>query len=395
MRSAQRLAVLLAALLTGMGIACKDGTGPGKPKVIPQTVEKIAGDAQSAVRGNGVTSPLRVRVTGSDGQPFSGATVQWSFVNGTGTIAPAQSTTNASGEAEAQVTTLAALGSILVSATVPGVTPVIFSLTGLDPCDFSNATQILAGTTKTGTLASLDCVAHGNRLHDLYYFTLPSQDAVLMRLHSTSFDPSLQLYPPLFWYFVESDTVDATRNAKIKAILPAGGYGLAASSSDPDVTGSYELGLSTAPESAENCEFVLILAGIETTQSLASTDCPVATSANRYEDSFGLVIEAGETATVTETSTAFTPHLQLLRMGEVVAESDGGGTGTATVTFTSDVLAFYFVHASSAQDLQQGSYVLNVSSAGPSAAGTTGRTAAPGISLHRRISDDMKPVSSP
>lgn len=396
MRSVYRLPVLVAALLAGLGVACKDGTGPDKTPVVPRELRKVSGDSQSVLRGGDMAMPLRVRVIGSDGLPLAGATVQWAPVDGIHRMGPLQSTTNASGEAQTLVTVVQTVGEFSVSATSPGLMPVTFSLVGLDPCEFANGQQISLGTTRSGTLEFLDCSAYGGRLHDLYWFTLASQEAVLMRLRSPSFDPTLELYPPAYWYLSHTDTVDATRDASVKAILPAGTYGLVASAHDFGVTGSYELGLSVTPQSADACEFVLAFTGITTTQALASTDCQVPTSsANRFEDRFALIIDGGQTVTVTETATAYAPYLQLKRLGAVVAESNGSASGTATITFTSDTLAFYFVHASSVLETQQGAYNLNVSSTFTNGSRTAARSMITGGAWHRSIQDHAAAISLP
>jgi hypothetical protein len=400
MRSAYRFAVLVTTLLAGLGVACKDGTGPDdkteKKTVTPRELRRVSGDSQSVLRGGNMALPLRVRVIGSDGLPLAGATVQWAHVDGLHEMRPLQSTTNANGEAETLVTVVQTIGEFSVSATSPGLFPVTFSLFGLDPCEFQNAQWLSLGTTRSGKLEFFDCSDFGGGLHDLYLFTLASQEAVLMRLRSPGFDPTLEWYPPAFWYFLQSDTVDASRDAKIKAIMPAGTYGLVAGGYDFGVTGSYELGLSVTPQSADTCEFVLTFTGITTTQSLASTDCQVpATSANRFEDRFALIIEGGETVTLTETSTAYAPYLQLKRQGEVVAESNGSASGTATITFTSGTTAFYYIHASSVLELQQGAYNLSVSSAFIDASRTAARSTITNMALHRSIQDHIPAQSFP
>lgn len=396
MRNAYRFAGLVTTLLAGFGIACKDGgIGPdNKKQVTPRELRKVAGDSQSVIRGGDMAVPLRVRVIGSDGLPLAGATVQWTRVDGIHQIRPLQSTTNANGEAETLVTEVQTMGEFSVSATSPGLFPVTFSLFGLDPCEFQNAQQLPLGTTRSGKLEIFDCTDFGRHQHDLYLFTLARQEAVLMRLHSPSFDPAFGWYPPAYWYWVQSDTVNASREAKVKAILPSGTYGLVASSVDPDVFGSYELGLTVTPQSADACEFVLTFTGITTTQSLASTDCQVpASSANRFEDRFGLVIEGGETVTLTETSTTFAPYLQLKLQGEVVAESNGSASGTATITFTSDATAFYFMHASSVLETQQGAYSLSVSSSYINASRIAARSAITGAAFHRSVHDAITAMS--
>lgn len=392
MRSAHRFTVLVSSLLAGLEIACKDSPGPIDPVVTVREIQKVSGDGQSAVRGSDLALPLRVHITGSDGKPFAGANVQWMFVEGSATLLPARSTTNASGDAEVLVTSVATLGSVAVRATVRDLAPVAFSLTGLDPCEFANAQEMLLETTKTGTLGLLDCRNHGDRLHDLYRFSLVSQDAVIVRMRSTSFDPMLELYPPANWH-LNAWGPSGTSDALLKAILPAGSYGLAPTSLDPNVTGSYELTLSKAAPSAESCEWVFAFADITTEQSLSSTDCQMSTS--RSADHFAFAMLAGEVITLTATSTAFSPSVWMLLGNDVVAESDGIDAGTARITFRSETTELYLVYASSALQEQAGAYTLAISSTLPAAARTAARSTIMSGALQRSLHDDIPALSFP
>jgi hypothetical protein len=314
------------------------------------------------------------------------------FVEGSATLLPVQSTTNASGDAEVRVTSVASVGSVSIRAMVQELTPVVFSLTGLDPCEFANSQEMLLETTRTGTLGLLDCRNHGDRLHDLYRFSLVSQDAVNVRLRSTSFEPLTELYPPTSWYLNAWGTSGA-HDVQLKAILPPGAYGLAPTSIDPDITGSYELTLSRTTPSAESCEWVFTFADITTAQSLASTDCQMSTS--RSADHFALVMLAGEVVTLTATSSAFAPSVWMLLGNDVVAESDGIDAGTARITFRSETTELYLVYASSALQEQAGAYTLAISSTLPAAARTAARSTIMSGALQRSLHDDIPAVSFP
>ena len=128
-----KYAALLSVLLALSALACGDGTAPDPPAISPQELQIVAGDGQMAATGTAVAAPLRVRVIGSDDQPLAGATVRWSITMGQATLAPSQSTTNASGDAETQVTLGTTVGPVGVRATVANLTPVTFSITAVDP----------------------------------------------------------------------------------------------------------------------------------------------------------------------------------------------------------------------------------------------------------------------
>jgi hypothetical protein len=348
----------IATLALGFAASCKDSTGPDTPRVTAREVHKIAGDDQDAARGYPVAAPLRVRVIGSDGEPFAGAAVQWTVMTGQATLDRSQSTTDASGEAEARVTVVGTIGSIAVSAVVSGAPTATFAIEGLDPCYFGNVPPIAIGTTRTGTLGPLDC-NYGNRWNDLFMFTAPEMyQAVMVRVKSTSFDPRVELHSFVHeWAFWRQDTVNATREVRIKALVPFGDHGLVANSAEPNVTGTYEVSLSQAPEDVSNCESVVAILGIWTTQQLAPTDCQTPT--NAYADRIGIPLFEGDMIRITHDAETFSPRLQLLLGDEVVAEDDGPAGGTAVIEYTAtEPLALYVLSASSVEPQATGLYQL-------------------------------------
>jgi hypothetical protein len=285
-----------------------------------------------------------------------GATVQWAATIGAATLTPTQSVTNDDGLAQTSVV-LESTSDVFVSAVVPGLLPVIFRLHGLDPCDFNSWSEIMLGSTVAGTLQPNDCEIHGGQFHQFHRFHLSSQQALIIGVKSTAFDPIVELYSGEPWYLWHSDTVNATRDAWTKVILPQGSYTLGATTIDPGVTGPYTVRLVPTSESQESCEFVMVMAGITTTQTLASSDC--ADPAGRSEDRFFLPLVEGQTVTLTQSSRHVTAHIRLIRQdGQVVAEADGAGIGPAMLTFTSDVFSGYSVHVSSSGAEQLGEYTL-------------------------------------
>jgi alpha-tubulin suppressor-like RCC1 family protein len=127
--------------------ACADdgGGGVNEPPSAGEVVI-VSGDNQRTRRGGNLPAPLRVRVLAVDKQPLPGATVHWSVTQGEATLDPTESTTGASGEAETRAILGSSSGSIVVSATVEDLAPVMFSITALEPSAFIS---ISAGTFHT------------------------------------------------------------------------------------------------------------------------------------------------------------------------------------------------------------------------------------------------------
>jgi hypothetical protein len=357
-------------------VACRDGTAP----VAARELTITAGDGQETSLGEVLPTPLRVRVIGADGRPLRGATVQWSVTRGEATLEPAQSITDASGDAETRVTVGGIVGAVSVSATVPGVPPVNFALKAADPCRWFPPLAVLTPAEVAGRLQPLDCDPGDGSFRDYYSFAFSSQQALSFRLRGVSFDPRMSLYILYSLTYFQQGGIVGGQDVVFKAILAPGAYLISPSSAAPNKTGSYVLSVGPASPSADDCEFVVVVRGIASGQQLVSTDC-ARSPGPYYEDRFGIFLWAGESVLLAQSSTQFVPRLRLLRLsGDVVTEAAGSADGTATIRFTSEETSWYEVHASSDLSARSGAYTLTVSdpSAGnasiapPSVAGRLG-----------------------
>jgi hypothetical protein len=105
--------VITLALLIGVGCSGGDltlpgdssGPEPGPTASAPSTLTAVAGDDQSARVGQTLDRPLTVQVLDASAQPVEGVLVQFAFEGdgAGGSLDPATSTTNATGQAEATV----------------------------------------------------------------------------------------------------------------------------------------------------------------------------------------------------------------------------------------------------------------------------------------------------
>src|SRR5918994_263633 len=104
---------------------------PPPPPPVPTEIISSSGDQQIAPAGSVLPLQLSVLVTADRGVPVANVSVSWSVIDGGGTIAPASSTTNSSGEAAATFTLAPAAGPHRAQAEVSGLagSPVIFTAT--------------------------------------------------------------------------------------------------------------------------------------------------------------------------------------------------------------------------------------------------------------------------
>ncbi|MEP6689601.1 MAG: Ig-like domain-containing protein [Gemmatimonadaceae bacterium] len=98
----------------------------------------VSGSGQTGGAGAALPNPVVVRVNDATGNPVPGASVTWTAASGSGSLAPATSVTNASGQAQA-TWTLGSIGANGATASIAGGASVSLSAT-------ANAA---AGTTMT------------------------------------------------------------------------------------------------------------------------------------------------------------------------------------------------------------------------------------------------------
>ena len=223
------------------------------------------------------------------------------------------------------------------------------------------------GSTVNGALNSADCDFGDGSFVDFYSFSVaPAGDLP----ESVSFTLAAEFDTFLFLFDADQilralndDTPDAGTNSTIRILLARGDYVIGANSLNPGRSGEYELSSATAPESVTNCGEVWVTIGISTSQSLADTDCAQGVV---LSDHFRLILQAGESVTLTQSSTVFDPSLTLLNGTGTTVGSDVGTTSeAAVVTFTAPAapaLAAYTIVAgtASSEPMQTGAYDLTI-----------------------------------
>src|SRR5215211_1580915 len=120
-------ALVLAAVFLGLA-GCGDESK--LQPIVATHMVSLEGDGQAGVPGSSLPQPLRVLVTDDEDNPVPGVVVNWSVIDGGGSITPT-STTDATGTALATFTLGAAVAEQHAQAQVSGssLAPVIFSAT--------------------------------------------------------------------------------------------------------------------------------------------------------------------------------------------------------------------------------------------------------------------------
>lgn len=372
-----RLAIVTALwALSGCG---GDSGGP----VTPRTLAVTGGDQQSGCLVDTLPDSLEVTLTGSDNKPFAGAPVAWQVTGGAATLSRALDTTDAAGRSRIQLTLGIALSPVTVSATVTGVSPATFSASG-------RIAAYALGQSVNGALTPGDCAGSDTPSFDLYAMTFPGPQSFTASLSSATFDAVLVAGDTVSLMAFNDDSGDGSggTDSFFRMIATGGLYLIEAQSFNAGETGPYTLTTVATPVAVDNCPFdVFVTRGITTDQDIKATDC-LDSSGPFYYDVYEMFLDAGQTMTVTESSTAFDAELFLFVGSTLVGSDDNSAGGTnARVTHQAPLGQNQLVHIvpSTKGTGVTGAYTLTI--APPSAATALGaRMLAPHTSKARAAS---------
>jgi hypothetical protein len=358
MRGFCRLGGSVLGLSLVFGLACKESAAPAPT---PSALTRISGDTQKTLTGTQLGNPLTVRVNGSDGQPFQGATVTWTVTAGTATLGSPTATSDAQGLATTTVTLGATPGALQFQAAVASVTPVTFSATA---CDHPVLTW---PDTLSATLATTDC-RYSGFYTDFFELSVPTgQQGVVLTMASTAFDTYLELYLRTGAFLGFDDDIDSSNtNSQLTAILGTGDYLLAPSSYWADSLGSYTISALARPAELAGCGLVWVTRGVSVSDSVTTGDCVDTTGGNHYADVVAIRLVAGTVLKVSHHSAAFDAALFLRNAQSITVASNNDSSAATTnayisfpVVTTGSYLLFVATNATSAT----GAYDLSISTA--------------------------------
>jgi hypothetical protein len=131
-RSLPPLRTRTLSVLIPLGViavtACSDSTNATGPA---STLRYYSGNVQADSISSPLPSPLVVMAADANGNPIVNATINWTVSSHGGTLDSAITTTDANGLAQVTWTLGSAAASDTVTATLTGLTPVVFTATTL------------------------------------------------------------------------------------------------------------------------------------------------------------------------------------------------------------------------------------------------------------------------
>jgi hypothetical protein len=358
---------LLSVGLLALQFSCGgDASGPvqGAGTIAPNSFTTVIAPPGAQVAAADLPSVI---VNDLRGLPMAGVPVTFAVTVGGGSITGGAATTNSAGIATVGSWTLGAgEGANGLTATSGNLAPVTFTA-----CATPAHT---IGSSATYQLATTDCRFQDGSFVDFFTVTIPTAGTYIFNQSSTAFDTFLALLSADGTQVGTNDDFGATgaTDSRVKVIVPAGSYLLGANSVNPNVTGAYSLASTASTAQVTNCEDVFVLPGITTLQSLQATDCNtnVATPASGFAfDEYVVFLNAGQSITVSMTSTTLDSYLELrIDGGATVTSNDNidGTTKDARITFTVPVLTntrtagFFVITAATKVAGALGDYTLTV-----------------------------------
>ncbi|GAC1487600.1 MAG: hypothetical protein NVS1B5_10740 [Gemmatimonadaceae bacterium] len=279
---------------------------------------------------------------------------------GGGSVTGATLTTGPLGTATVGNWTLgSAAGPNTLEARSGNLPPVMFTANGFDPC--AATIPYTLGSTIDAQLTLSDCKLADGSFVDFYAVTVPTGGTYVFSQTSTAFDTYLALLTVKGTVIGVNDNFGNSTNSALKAILAAGTYIIAANSNLPNVTGNYSLSSAASTASVTNCEDVFIVPRISSAQSLETTDCTVN---GFYSDNYVIFLAAGQTVTVSMTSSTLDSYLEIYANGNpaILASNDNidSSTKDARIVYPAPSTGFYVIKARSAAAGVTGAYTLAV-----------------------------------
>ena len=330
------------------------------------SLTKLAGDNQSGAAGDAAPITPSVVVRDANGNAKAGVVVTFTVVSGGGSVTGGTPTSDAAGVATVGSWILGATGTNTLTASAPGVPPVTFTASVISNL-CAVRTPHAFGTSSSGALETTDCRLSDGTYVDFFSTDLPEANAYLFRQASV-FDTYMYLGTADGTTIGENDdeTSDADNtNSAIKALLPPGTYVIGASSFDASVTGDYSISSSTTSTDAVKCEVVFIVKNVSTSQNIEATDCLIGQAPNTsYGDVFFIFLKAGQSVTISMSSTAVDSFLNLVRLDGVLVGSndnkDATGSKDALLVYTATTTNYYAIFTGTKGQPQTGPYTLQV-----------------------------------
>lgn len=237
------------------------------------------------------------------------------------------------------------------------------SLASTVPIGCTNATTLTVGDTVRTSFGVNSCKDPTNGTFvDFYNLRVTSQANLVLSLSSPGLATYVMVYDANRMQVVNSVFEKAPdSSATVRVMLDSAFYQIAVRDT-LGMQGAYRFSVTLDTAPVAGCGLIWVTRGITTTQQLTNSDCVAGSgSATRYYHRYEMVMLFAQTATFTDSSTAFSPAMTLTGLLGSTTNSTLDGTGTvATLAGFAQAADFYQLSVSTSAALQTGAYTMKV-----------------------------------
>lgn len=260
----------------------------------------------------------------------AGATVSISFVSGNTAVA-----TVAANGAVTAVSAGSAVITATAQATGPNLAPTTISQTSTITVNTNPCAPIVLGLplARNGSVSAVSCVITTDiqRRGDVLRVNLATPSALELRFVPVGFTGYMTAFlasDPEFVFFTGNPSQEVRRTWH----MPAGLTEIKIGAAIAGQTGTYSFSAATVGANVTGCAAVVVAGSLQSSQSLASTDC---TFSGRIADEFLLFSARSCVITMNRDVTApmSNPFLEVYAGSQVFAvDNDGGGNSNARIS---------------------------------------------------------------
>jgi hypothetical protein len=230
------------------------------------------------------------------------------------------------------------------------------------PSGCTKSAALTVGDTIRASLGPASCQETDGTYVDFYDLVLPSQLNLVVSASSPGANTYLQLYDQRRAIVVNSAVFQTPDSIpRVRVIVGSGSYQFAVHGTVAGQTAAYRLIATPDTAPVAGCAAVWVTPGVQTTQTLASTDCTQGSgSATHFYHVYEIVMLFSQAVTFTEQSSAFNPSMSLFQAttGGSVNSTLSSDSATATINSFATASDGYQLWVGTLKPLQTGTYTL-------------------------------------
>ena len=304
------------------------------------SIRKLSGDQQIGYTNEPLPVDPSVKVADAFGNPVAGIHVVFAIDSGDGSLNTPATESRPDGVASAAAWTLKSIGRHVLSATVAGLTPQVFTAVAVEPpTRCGGERQLPVATTLHGQLTATDCTGADGRFYQLLGIP-PLGAEFTFSLTSSDFDTTLEIVDEYGTSIATNDNSSAaSTNSVIRGLFASRPMTAIVSTAKAGAGGLFAIGYFYGPI-ADSCDPVFTVRGISIERLIEIRQCPGITTP---QDNFRIFLRAGELVSVSVYDLTYSAWKATMydSAGREVSASGYSGNYTETLTLIPPTDGYY------------------------------------------------------